>query len=125
MAPHGTGDGLIGLAALVQVSATLPHNYIAFEYPVGNPAWWYDIVEGLPDPIVQGRLHRCLGPAGAGRRLIARGRAAVPAAKRTKLSLTEASTCRPRVQMFARTARRTHGQHIMYIRCVHWAIQTR
>lgn len=53
MAPHGTGDGLIGLAALVQVSATLPHNYIAFEYPVGKPEWWYDIVEGLPDPIVK------------------------------------------------------------------------
>jgi L-alanine-DL-glutamate epimerase-like enolase superfamily enzyme len=52
MAPHGTGDGLIGLAALVQVAATLPTNYIAFEYPTGQPAWWYDIVEGLPDPIV-------------------------------------------------------------------------
>jgi L-alanine-DL-glutamate epimerase-like enolase superfamily enzyme len=53
MAPHGTGDGLIGLAALVQVSATLPRNYIAFEYPVGRPDWWYDIVVGLPDPIVK------------------------------------------------------------------------
>lgn len=53
IAPHGIGDGLIGLAALVQVSATLPSNYIAFEYPVGNPEWWYDIVEGLPDPIVK------------------------------------------------------------------------
>jgi L-alanine-DL-glutamate epimerase-like enolase superfamily enzyme len=53
MAPHGTGDGLIGLAALVQVAATLPQNYIAFEYPVGEPAWWYDIVDGLPDPIVK------------------------------------------------------------------------
>ncbi|MGC9520317.1 MAG: mandelate racemase/muconate lactonizing enzyme family protein [Anaerolineae bacterium] len=53
MAPHGTGDGLIGLAALVQVAATLPANYIAFEYPVGKPDWWYDIVEGLPDPIVK------------------------------------------------------------------------
>ncbi|MBX3002297.1 MAG: mandelate racemase/muconate lactonizing enzyme family protein [Caldilineaceae bacterium] len=52
MAPHGTGDGLIGLAALVQVCAALPQNYIAFEYPVGRPEWWYDIVEGLPDPIV-------------------------------------------------------------------------
>jgi L-alanine-DL-glutamate epimerase-like enolase superfamily enzyme len=52
MAPHGTGDGLIGLAALVQVAATLPPNYIAFEYPTGQPEWWYDIVEGLPDPIV-------------------------------------------------------------------------
>jgi len=53
MAPHGTADGLLGLAALVQVSATLPQNYIAFEYPVGRPEWWYDIVEGLPDPIVK------------------------------------------------------------------------
>ena len=53
MAPHGTGDGLLGLAALVQVCATLPGNYVAFEYPVGRPAWWHDIVEGLPDPIVR------------------------------------------------------------------------
>jgi L-alanine-DL-glutamate epimerase-like enolase superfamily enzyme len=52
MAPHGTGNGLLGLAALVQVCATLPANYIAFEYPTGNPDWWYDIIEGLPDPIV-------------------------------------------------------------------------
>ena len=54
MAPHGTGDGLIGLAALVQASATLPQNYIAFEYPVARPDWWYQIVDGLPDPIVEG-----------------------------------------------------------------------
>ncbi|MEM7345997.1 MAG: mandelate racemase/muconate lactonizing enzyme family protein [Chloroflexota bacterium] len=53
MTPHGTGDGLLGLAALVQVSATLPQNYIAFEYPTGQPEWWYDIVDGLPDPIVK------------------------------------------------------------------------
>jgi L-alanine-DL-glutamate epimerase-like enolase superfamily enzyme len=53
MAPHGTANGLLGLAALVQVCATLPANYIAFEYPLGDPAWWYDIVEGLPDPIVK------------------------------------------------------------------------
>lgn len=53
MAPHGTLDGLLGLAALVQVSATMPGNYIAFEYPTGQPEWWYDIVEGLPNPIVQ------------------------------------------------------------------------
>jgi L-alanine-DL-glutamate epimerase-like enolase superfamily enzyme len=46
-------DGLIGLAALVQVSAALPQNYIAFEYPTGNPSWWHDIVEGLPDLIVK------------------------------------------------------------------------
>jgi L-alanine-DL-glutamate epimerase-like enolase superfamily enzyme len=53
MAPHGVFDGLIGLAALVQVAATLPDNYIAFEYPLGKPEWWYDIVDGLPDPIVK------------------------------------------------------------------------
>ncbi|MGK9230352.1 mandelate racemase/muconate lactonizing enzyme family protein [Inquilinus limosus] len=56
MAPHGTGNGLLGLAALVQVSATLPNNFIAFEYPSGNPAWWYDIVDGLPNPIVRNGL---------------------------------------------------------------------
>lgn len=53
IAPHGVLNGLIGLAALVQVCATLPQNFIAFEYPVGHPEWWYDIVEGLPDPIVK------------------------------------------------------------------------
>jgi L-alanine-DL-glutamate epimerase-like enolase superfamily enzyme len=52
MAPHGTGNGALGLAALVQVAATLPANYIAFEYPTGKPEWWYDIVEGFPERIV-------------------------------------------------------------------------
>jgi L-alanine-DL-glutamate epimerase-like enolase superfamily enzyme len=52
VAPHGIFDGLFGLAAEVQMGATLPQNYIAFEYPLGQPEWWYDIVEGLPDPIV-------------------------------------------------------------------------
>jgi L-alanine-DL-glutamate epimerase-like enolase superfamily enzyme len=53
MAPHGVGNGVFGLAALVQVAATMPQNYIAFEYPVGRPDWWYQIVDGLPDPIVK------------------------------------------------------------------------
>jgi L-alanine-DL-glutamate epimerase-like enolase superfamily enzyme len=53
IAPHGTANGLLGLAALVQISATLPTNFIAFEYTVGDPAWWYDIVDGFPDPIVR------------------------------------------------------------------------
>lgn len=56
MAPHGVFDGLIGLAAHVQVGAAMPENYIAFEYPVASPEWWYDIVEGLPTPIVKGGL---------------------------------------------------------------------
>lgn len=53
MAPHGTIDGVIGLAALVHSAAAMPHNYIAFEYPVASPKWWYDIVDGLPNPIVK------------------------------------------------------------------------
>ena len=52
-APHGTANGLLGLAALVQVSAALPLNFIAFEMPIGEPDWWYDIVEGLPSPIAK------------------------------------------------------------------------
>lgn len=53
IAPHGVFNGLIGLAAQVQVGAAMPQNYIAFEYPLGEPEWWYDIVDGLPDPIVK------------------------------------------------------------------------
>lgn len=53
VAPHGIFDGLIGLAAHVHMAAALPQNYIAFEYPVGQPDWWYQIVEGLPDPIAK------------------------------------------------------------------------
>ena len=53
MAPHGIFDGLIGNAAQVHVGAVMPQNFIAFEYSVGNPAWWYDIIDGLPDPIVK------------------------------------------------------------------------
>jgi L-alanine-DL-glutamate epimerase-like enolase superfamily enzyme len=53
MAPHGIFDGLIGLAAHVQLAAALPQNYIAFEYPLGQPDWWYQIVDGLPDPIMK------------------------------------------------------------------------
>jgi L-alanine-DL-glutamate epimerase-like enolase superfamily enzyme len=53
VAPHGVFDGLIGLAAHVHMAAALPQNYIAFEYPLGQPEWWYDIVDGLPNPIVK------------------------------------------------------------------------
>src|SRR5436190_9749968 len=53
VAPHGIFDGLIGLAAHVHMAAALPQNYIAFEYPVGQPEWWYEIVEGLHNPIVK------------------------------------------------------------------------
>ena len=53
VAPHGIFDGLIGLAAHVNMAAALPQNYIAFEYPVAQQEWWYDIIEGLPNPIVK------------------------------------------------------------------------
>ncbi len=53
VAPHGVFDGLIGLAAHVHMAAALPQNFIAFEYPLGQPEWWYDIVEGLPNPIMK------------------------------------------------------------------------
>jgi L-alanine-DL-glutamate epimerase-like enolase superfamily enzyme len=52
-APHGTFDGVIGLAAHVQLAAVLPDNYIAFELPRGNPDWWYDITEGISADIVK------------------------------------------------------------------------
>ena len=49
MAPHGTFDGVFGMAALTQVCSTMPSNYIAYEFPGINPAWWFDIVEGIPN----------------------------------------------------------------------------
>lgn len=51
VAPHGVQDGVLGLAALAQVCATLPQNFIAFEYPVGLEAWWYDAVGGIPSAV--------------------------------------------------------------------------
>jgi len=53
MAPHGVLDGLFGIAAHVHMAAALPHNYIALEFPGANPDWWFDIVTGLPDPIIK------------------------------------------------------------------------
>lgn len=53
VAPHGIFDGLFGLAAHVHLAAVLPQTYIGFEYPVGQPDWWYQIVDGLPNPIMK------------------------------------------------------------------------
>jgi L-alanine-DL-glutamate epimerase-like enolase superfamily enzyme len=47
MAPHGTANGIFGLASLIQVCATLPDNLIAFEYPARFEPFWYDITEGF------------------------------------------------------------------------------
>jgi len=56
IAPHGVFNGLIGLAAQVMVGAALPENFIAFEYPSPREEWWYEIIEGLPNPIVKNGL---------------------------------------------------------------------
>ena len=70
MAPHGTGNGLLGLGALIQVCATLPANYIAFEYPTGTDPWWYDIVDGLPEVIVRDSMIDVIDRPGMGVDLI-------------------------------------------------------
>jgi L-alanine-DL-glutamate epimerase-like enolase superfamily enzyme len=57
IAPHGTGNGIFGLAAHVQVGATMPDNFIAFEYPARFESWWYDITVGFEDaPVVNGMV---------------------------------------------------------------------
>jgi L-alanine-DL-glutamate epimerase-like enolase superfamily enzyme len=66
MAPHGIFDGLIGLAALVHAAAAMPQNYIAFEYPIAKPSWWYDIVDGLPNPIARNGLIQVWDQPGLG-----------------------------------------------------------
>jgi L-alanine-DL-glutamate epimerase-like enolase superfamily enzyme len=67
MAPHGTANGLLGLGALINVCATLPANYIAFEYPSASDPWWTEIVTGLPDgPIVKDSFVDLLPAPGLG-----------------------------------------------------------
>jgi len=57
MAPHGTANGILGMAALVQVCATLPDNLIAFEYPARFEPFWYDITEGFDgQPVKDGKI---------------------------------------------------------------------
>jgi L-alanine-DL-glutamate epimerase-like enolase superfamily enzyme len=56
MAPHGTGNGVLGNAALVQVCATLPENFIASELPTASHDWWWDVVDGLPGPLAKDSL---------------------------------------------------------------------
>jgi L-alanine-DL-glutamate epimerase-like enolase superfamily enzyme len=53
MAPHGIGNGLLGLAAIVQTAATMPDNYIASECPSASTDWWPQIVDWLPDPLIR------------------------------------------------------------------------
>ncbi len=53
MAPHGVGNGLLGLAAIVQTAATMPDNYIASECPSASTEWWPEIVDRLPAPLIR------------------------------------------------------------------------
>ena len=53
MAPHGVLDGLFGIAAHVHLAATLPMNYVAFEFPGAYAEFWPGIVTGLPNPIIK------------------------------------------------------------------------
>jgi len=53
MAPHGTFDGIFGMAALTHVCSTMPQNYIAYEFPGINPGWWAEITEGVPDDFLR------------------------------------------------------------------------
>jgi L-alanine-DL-glutamate epimerase-like enolase superfamily enzyme len=66
MAPHGTANGLLGLGALINVCATLPANFIAFEYPSASDPWWEEIVIGLPDQIVKNSMVDLLPGPGLG-----------------------------------------------------------
>jgi len=52
IAPHGVGNGIIGAAALIQVCAAMPKNFIAFELPIIPQVWW-ELTEGFPKPLIK------------------------------------------------------------------------
>ncbi|BAV50657.1 hypothetical protein MesoLj113a_68120 [Mesorhizobium sp. 113-1-2] len=66
MAPYGTANGLLGLGVEINVYATLPANYIAFEYPSAPDPWWEDLVIGLPSQIVKASMVDLLEAPGLG-----------------------------------------------------------
>ncbi len=70
IAPHGTANGIFGLASLVQVCATLPDNLIAFEYPARFEPFWYDITEGFDGMPVKNGLIDVYDRPGLGVNLI-------------------------------------------------------
>ena len=72
IAPHGTANGLLGLAALIQVCATMPDNLIAFEYPARFEPFWYDITEGFDGMPVKGGLIDVPDRPGLGVNLVAK-----------------------------------------------------
>jgi len=77
--PHGLGDGPVGVAAHVQVAATLPENFVAFELPLLHPhkllyteqEFKYKsssekLVKGLPEPLVKDGYIEVLDKPGLG-----------------------------------------------------------
>ena len=72
IAPHGTANGILGLAALIQVSATLPDNFIAFEYPARFEPFWYDITEGFDGVPVKNGIIAVPDRPGLGVNLVAK-----------------------------------------------------
>ncbi len=70
IAPHGTANGIFGLASLIQVCATLPDNLIAFEYPARFEPFWYDITEGFDGMPVKNGLIDVYDRPGLGVNLI-------------------------------------------------------
>ncbi|ARM15259.1 MULTISPECIES: mandelate racemase/muconate lactonizing enzyme family protein [Rhizobium] len=73
MAPHGVANGVLGLGALINVCATLPANYIAFEYPTASDPWWEDLIIGLPPQIVKDSMVDLLEAPGLGLDIDAEG----------------------------------------------------
>lgn len=71
IAPHGTANGIFGMAALVQVCATLPDNFISFEYPARFEPFWYDITDGFSGSPVKGGMIEVVDRPGLGVTLIA------------------------------------------------------
>ena len=65
MAPHGIGNGPFGLAALIQVCATLPDNFVAFELPHISPRW-RPLIVGLEGELVEDGLIRVPDAPGLG-----------------------------------------------------------
>ena len=53
IAVHTSHIAKISSLRRASLGAVCPPNYIGFEYALGQPDWWYDIVEGLPHPIVK------------------------------------------------------------------------
>ena len=99
MAPHGTANGILGLAALIQVCATLPDNFIAFEYPARFEPFWYDITEGFDGMPVKNGLIDVPDRPGLGLELIPE------AAKKYLIEGDEEDPVLPSLEPQARVAR--------------------